>query len=143
VVVLPTLAYDRIDTALIVVHAAKPPSDSDWNRLMREPLVATKGCIVVAGATKLDAKKRRLLAENVKNLDIKVAVLVSSSVARGIVTALGWLVGGYRAFEMSELEQAAAYVGLPTARAADVQRVVRELQLELQNEGTKPEASGP
>lgn len=130
-VVLTTLAYERIDDFLIVVHSTETPSDSDWDRLMQEPLGELKGTIVVAGGTKLDARKRKVLAERVKDARIKVAVLVSSSVARGVVTALGWLVGGYRAFAMDELDGAGAFVGVPPSQRSEVERVARELRTKL------------
>jgi hypothetical protein len=139
VIVQATLAYTHIDDLYIVVHPAADPAPEHWTPMIDDVIGLRgrlTGCLVVAGNIKLDARQRSQLAEALRDQKIRVAVLISSPVSRGIVTALGWLVGGYRAFEMSRLEDAIDYLGISVARSDRVRVTVAEMRQRL-NEARK------
>ena len=133
-VVLSTLGFDELEQLLVIVHAPVPPSDADWEQMMqasRDALTRIKGCLVVAGESTLDANKRRGLAETLKGRNLKVAVMVASPLARGMVTALGWLVGGYRAFGMNDFDEAFDYMQVPVATRTKARSTVSDIQQSL------------
>jgi hypothetical protein len=139
VIVQATLAYTHIDDLYIVVHPSADPAPEHWTPMIDDVIRLRgrlTGCLVVAGNIKLDARQRSQLAEALRDQKIQVAVLISSPVTRGIVTALGWLVGGYRAFEMSRLEDAIDYLGISVARSDRVRATVAEMRQRL-NEARK------
>jgi hypothetical protein len=131
VVVLSTLGFDRTDDLFVIVHADDPPLDQDWQRMVEftcESLPHLRRGLVIAGNAKLDAAQRRSLAEALKGANVNVAVLVASPLARGAVTALGWLIGGYRAFDMHELDKAFSYLRISEAHQMRARRSIREIQ---------------
>jgi hypothetical protein len=131
VVVLSTLGFDEIDDLFLVVHGDETPFEQDWQRLVAatrdsRPRI-TRG-LIIAGRSKLDAGQRRSLAEALKTTKLNVAVLVASPLARGTVTALGWVLGGYRAFDMHELDKAFAYLQVSQAHQARTRRSIEEIR---------------
>ena len=133
-VVLATLGYEEFDQLLVIVHAPCPPSDADWDEMMKVTRVSVTRincCLVVAGHSTLDAQKRRGLADALKGRNLKVSVMVASPLARGMVTALGWLVGGYRAFDMNDFDKAFEYIRIPETTRVKARRVVDEIQKRL------------
>lgn len=133
-IVQATLAYTHIDDLYVVVHPTADPAPDHWTHMIEDVISLhgrLTGCLVVAGNVKLDARQRSQLADVLRGEKIQVAVLISSPVTRGIVTALGWLVGGYRAFEMSRLEDAMDHLGIPVGRRDRVRATVAEMRQRL------------
>lgn len=109
-----TLRFAAVDDVFLIVHAHVDPDPREWSRLMDESRANVhrlRRCLVSSADSKLTAKQRSDLGEFVKNHECNVAVLVDSAVTRGIVTALGWVTGKYRAFGSDDIEGAVAYLG--------------------------------
>ena len=109
-----TLKFTRIDDLLLIVHSPVDPDLEEWNTLMVESRTIVhpyRRCLVYSADVKLRAKQRSQLADVVNGLDLKVAVLADSAVTRGMVTALGWVTGKYRAFPLEGIEAAVTYLG--------------------------------
>jgi hypothetical protein len=58
--------------------------------------------LVLAGEVELTPRQRAQVAETL-DYPCKVAVMVSSPITRGMLTAIGWLTGKHRAFSMTDL----------------------------------------
>jgi len=119
-----TLRFALVEDLFLIVHAPVDPEPRDWSVLMAQSRASARGfrrCLVSSGDAKLTAKQRGELAAFVKGHECKVAVLLDSAVTRGMVTALGWVTGKYRAFGSEDIEGAAAYLGtqLDPARIRD------------------------
>jgi len=119
-----TLRFARLEDLLLIVHAPIDPDPREWNVLMAESRPKEHGirrCLVSSADAKLTAKQRGELADFLKHHDCRVAVLLDSAVTRGMVTALGWVTGKYRAFPSNDIEGALAYLDaqLDPARIRD------------------------
>jgi hypothetical protein len=119
-----TLKFTKIDDLLLIVHAPVNPDPHEWHALMKEGRAhghLYRRALVLSSNAMLHAKQRSELADFINGRDLKVAVLADSPVARGVVTALGWITGKYRAFPLDGVEAAVAYLGgnLDVARIRD------------------------
>jgi hypothetical protein len=119
-----TLRFAQIDDLFLIVHAHADPDPRDWALLMDESRTSARRfrrSLVSSGDAKLTPKQRSELAEFVRGHECKIAVLLDSAITRGMVTALGWVTGKYRAFDSNDIEGAAAYLGtqLEPARIRD------------------------
>jgi hypothetical protein len=128
-----TLRFTKVDDLLLVVHALVDPDPHEWSAMIAESRARAHGyrrVLVVASNVRLKASQRSELADFVNSNDVKVAVLVDSAVARGMVTALGWVTGKYRAFPTDDIEAAIAYLG-GHLDIAIVRDEVRSMQRDL------------
>jgi hypothetical protein len=106
------------DTVAIVVHGDQAPSDDDWEQYIRDVVAncrTLKGVLVYTGNSGPTAPQRARSSDAFREAgaEINTAIMTSSRLVRGIVTALTWAVGGkVKAFSTMEFNQAAAYLGL-------------------------------
>jgi hypothetical protein len=110
-----SLMFTILGDTLLVVHGPMDPEPEEWRELMaasRSTAQSYRRCLVLAGGVTLKAKQRSELADLVNTNGCRVAVLIDSAIARGMVTALGWVTGNkYRAFAMGAIDDAMAYLG--------------------------------
>ena len=128
-----TLRFSKIDDLLVIVHAPMDPDPGEWKTMIeacRARADSFRRCLVLASSVKLTPSQRGQLAHLVNRQDVKVAVLVDSAVSRGMVTALGWVTGKYRAFAEDGIESAVAYLG-GDLNAVRVRDEIRSMQTEL------------
>jgi hypothetical protein len=128
-----TLRFSKIDDLLLIVHAPVDPDPHEWSVMIQESRAHAFGYrrVLVFGANvRLKASQRSELADFVNSNHVKVAVLVDSAVARGMVTALGWVTGKYRAFPSDDIEAAIAYLG-GNLDIAKIRDEVRSIQRDL------------
>jgi hypothetical protein len=107
---------------MLVVHGDKPPSDAQWNAFvdcMHARAVETKRVphtLVLSTGGSPNARQRAISKERVSDLGDateRIAVLTSSAIVRGAVTALAWIVrNNFRAFAPSEMRAALLYLGV-------------------------------
>jgi len=126
-----TLRFALVEDLFLIVHAPVDPDPRDWSLLMLEShgsMHRVTRVLVSSADTKLTAKQRGELGDFIKNHECKVAVLVDSAVTRGIVTALGWITGKYRAFASEDIEGALEYLRSrpDSARIRDEIRLMRK-----------------
>ena len=71
------------------------------------------GFLVIAREATLTAKQRTEVAEVVNRRKLKGAVILTSAIQRGVVTAIGWLVGGdrLRSYAPKEMDAALEFLG--------------------------------
>jgi hypothetical protein len=128
-----TLRFAKMDDLLLIVHAPVDPDPREWRVMIEESRARAFGCrrvLVFGSNARLTASQRSELADFVKRQDVKVAVLVDSAMARGMVTALGWVTGKYRAFPSGDIEAAVAYLG-GNLDISSVREEVRSMQRDL------------
>ena len=155
-----TVAFAVVDDIFIVVHAAEPPSDVEWDRLLdaafalqgtheaARTLVSSEGgAPTTAQRHRMDQRIRALVANSTARG--RVAILGQSTFVRAVINASialeeGWfgrithgLRGGpassrvYRAFDPAELRQALAWLGGKPVREAEIARVLAALRDEV------------
>lgn len=116
------MAMCRQGRVLLGVHHQCPPTDEEWARwiaLALEPSAAGVRTLVESGGNSgPNAKQRKALAEALRGVDIRSAILTESLVVRGIVTAIAWLNVALRAFAPDQQHEAADYLGLDASERA-------------------------
>jgi len=123
------MRYDKTEHGFMVHVVFDSPSDGDWQKLLDYLLAhkdKLKGTMVfVHGDGGLTAKQRSGLAEVIKVMrpGFRSAVLTSSRVTRGILTALNWLTkkqDDSSAFPLDGFDDAAVFLsmGIPEKQAA-------------------------
>lgn len=141
-----TLAFSRMRDCLLYVGLDETPSDEDWAayleflRAHARPHRLNRA-LVVPQRSIPTARQRRLLAEVVARLPIRVAVLTDSLAARGVVTALSWFNPGYRCFGAAALEEALAFLGYRDEALGLVRRHALQLKAELRGGATRSNAT--
>jgi hypothetical protein len=128
-----TLRYASVDDIFLIVHAHVDPDPTEWNLLMEQSRASVRRyrrCLVSSADSKLTAKQRNDLGEFVKTNECNVAVLVDSALTRGMVTALGWVTGRYRAFNSDDVEGAVAYLESEVA-PAKIREEIRSMRKEM------------
>jgi hypothetical protein len=130
-------AVELFGSTLIVVQGTRAPHDAEWRESMvytRRILGSIRGQLVVSvggGPTPQQRKELLDLFANRPGGTPPTAVITSSVVARGIVTAFAWFVKDrIKAFGPEQFVQACAFVG--AREDADALRsVVERLQSTL------------
>lgn len=116
----------------IVVHTDEPPSDADWDACIddvSEHGEGIKGVLVYSTRTGPSASQRtKANAVYEKFGGMKMAIMASSRLVIGIVTAISWAVGNdVKAFATTDFEGAANYVGLNSEERLKARVVLRQL----------------
>ena len=138
---MKTLAYEKLGNCIVFVGGRHPFDNTEWDTYSHflETTFAEGAktdtkfvCIVLTEIGPTGAQRQRLndaLAPVFKTF--KTAVLTSSHLARGILTAMSWIYPVYRAFNSSELDDALAYLELDENLRPVVQKTVETLKGQL------------
>jgi DNA-binding LacI/PurR family transcriptional regulator len=111
------MALEMAGRTLVVVHGVTHPSDADWERyldaLRRNAAAIDSQLIVTDGGSPTSAQRKASLelASHWAQTP-PTAVVTSSVLARGAVTALSWFMKDrIRAFPPDEFDEACAFIG--------------------------------
>jgi hypothetical protein len=123
--------YSIVVDELTVGYMRGDMSDDEWVAMLdwgQLHAVGVTGTLTLNLDVKVSSKQRSLALESPSNKNLKrIALLTDSALARGSLTAFGWLVGAklrYKAYRPSEGEAALTWLGeqvrfdLARARAA-------------------------
>jgi hypothetical protein len=117
----PTMSIIDLPPVAVVVCGEVDPSAQDMTLSIGE-VEATKHrlCLVYAANVALTAHQRQQIATLVKKQDLRVAVMLGSSVTRGVVTALTWLTrqDHFRVFDLDSFSPALVHLGIAQSRHA-------------------------
>lgn len=131
---MATLAFGKVGNCLIYVGGSRDPSDADWDTYIRF-LRATstpdrpQRSLVISDSVP-NASQRAKLNEVVATAKagVKVAVVTTSPLGRGVTTALNWFSkDSYRAFAPANLDAAMQYLEVPQSQQAELLRTVQAL----------------
>jgi hypothetical protein len=97
-----TLRFGRIDTTMFVVHDERNPSPHDWSEWVRAYAIAARdhgvrGLLVISSGGGPNGRQRSEVVEGLIGAvgeaaeGIRTAICSDSRLARGIATAIGWL----------------------------------------------------
>lgn len=110
------MAMCRGGRLMVAVHSPVPPTDAEWARWVSLGLEAQTNAlrlfVETSGGGGPNAKQRRLLADNLQPLGMRCAIVTSSPIVRGIVTAVAWLNVDLRAFAPGDQDAAATFLQL-------------------------------
>ncbi|NUP05419.1 MAG: hypothetical protein HOW73_05090 [Polyangiaceae bacterium] len=132
------MRFEQFGDTVAMVHTADPPSDEEWDAYLASQrahwsarvLVFTEG----GGPTTL---QRGRLNDALAGRIVKTAVVSSSAVIRGIVTALSWFNPGIKSFLPNEASAALRYLGVAVEDQAGLMQKVTRLSKELKAGGLR------
>ncbi len=112
-----TFAFGQYDGRVLVIAMSKEnPCDDSWGQLLKfvdDNSWRTPRVVVFSDGGAPTASQRSSLGKIMKQYpETRGAVLVDSAIARGAVTALGWLYGNFTAFRRNGYDAACAYLEL-------------------------------
>ena len=137
--VRPNFAYGRVDRFIIVVHGETAPTDEVWkeyldytfnhatSRDIVRHLVITRGASPTSSQRKLHQERAAVLLDE-NPISVRAAIITPSTYARGIVTAISWIIDAPRAFAPKQLEDAMKYLDIPKEHLASIQTMVDTLE---------------
>ena len=139
-------AFELCGSTMVVVHGTRAPTDAEWREGLdytRTVVHAVRGQLVVsAGGGPTPHQRKNLHDLFSKRVDgtPPTAVVTSSAIARGIVTAFSWVVKDkIRAFPEKQFAEACAFAGADDTEA--VRRTVDRLKLRLTPSSVAPTES--
>ena len=113
---------------LVYVGGQAAPADNEWAAYARlaadlaqraQPEATLLSICVFVDDGAPDAKQRALLAEALRGVSVRAAVVTTSALARHMITVFSWLGADMRGFTPAELSEVASYLDLsaPELRA--------------------------
>jgi hypothetical protein len=127
-----TLAFAWCGDCSVYLSTANPPTDTDWAEYIKwckETPTGKSGkqkVLVFERGPGPNAAQRRMLHELLEDVDVRVAVVTASPIARGVMTALSWFAKKqvYRAFAPTDLSKAFEYLSLDAKTAVEVRAAI-------------------
>ncbi len=125
---------------LIVLSADVPMSDADWDGVVAAVAAspARRKSLVIAGRFGPNAKQRKRLADSFAGHPTTAAVMTSSAIALGIVTAMSLFVPSTKAFKPTDFEGAFRHLDVPPQDRGMLLRVISSLKAELGISASEP-----
>jgi hypothetical protein len=124
---------EKCDVA-IVVHTEQPPSDGEWDGWIEVCAKRTPnrlGFLIFSDGGGPSSVQRSKLSKIPELKMIPSAVVTSSAIGRGIVTAIAWLGTKVRAFAPANVRDALDYLKVPEELRSGVLREVASLRMRL------------
>ena len=129
--VFRTMACHDLGEVFLLVHGPMNPDPQEWATLLQDARKKRQPKhLVIAGEVELTPRQRAQVAETL-DYPCRAAVMLSSPITRGMVTAIGWLTGKHRAFSMTDLAGALAYLDVAPERYNEIRELIAELQRAL------------
>jgi hypothetical protein len=117
-----------LDDLVVTITRPGNSDDSVWKDFAKD--VETKKvtrCLGGAiGNAALTSVQRKIVADALKKNHVKVAAISEDRLVRGVITAVSWLGVDIKAFDWSQVREAAIYLDVPEAKIA---RAVETLML--------------
>lgn len=143
-----TLGYHRIGNLVILVHGDTPPAADEWDTyiafLGQQPAPKTRILVYSRGGSPDAVQRKKIVQVGQAHYGgiLPTAVMTDSPLARGAVTAITWLVTKNKmaAFPLTKLEEALAFLEIPSTMLAEVRATISRLESEM-NVPSKPRFS--
>jgi hypothetical protein len=127
--------YAMVGDVYIVVNGEVEGRAQEWEAHvsdLREKLPLIRGILAHSTGGAPDGRTRALLGSILGGAQFPVSVMTSSSLARGVVTALNWFLRNrIKAFAPRDFAGALTYLGVDARRGAAIERKVHDLRREL------------
>jgi hypothetical protein len=131
-----TIFAREVDGVRVAVHTAEDPCDDDWKLALewsrtkaREPAMIRY--LVLSEGGKPNARQRAEFSKVVGDHSIRTALVTGSVLARGAITAMSWFNADMRAFAPDNLDEAFAFLGIPSSQHDRFRSAIAELRAEM------------
>ena len=132
---MPNIVYGRVGDLAIMIAGPKPPLDMEWDRYvdfleaMGTPGPSSRTLAITAGGAPTNPQRARLEKRiGARRKGSKLAVVTSSTFARGVLNGWALVRPGYRAFAPEKLDEALRFLDVSPQSAREVEALVRELR---------------
>lgn len=126
------MLHAQFGGTMTMVHTADNPTDEEWDAMLGHFRARRAERVIVftdgGGPTTL---QRGRLNDALEGSAVKTAIVSSSQVIRGIVTALSWFNPGIKSFLPHQAPLALTYLGLATGEHEPLMQHVLKLSREL------------
>jgi hypothetical protein len=115
---MPTMVHDRSADLFVVIHPNRPPADNEWLAYLRSWSghdMSRMRTLVFTDGGGPSAAQRKLATEALGGKASLTAVVSSSPMVRGVVTALSWFNPKIKAFSPDEAHHAFEYLRIATS----------------------------
>jgi hypothetical protein len=125
----PSISWALYGNILIVVQRPGIPTDGDWIEYMLDASGTTfTGVLVIGEGSKLSPTQRVDVEQLVKQSGANSAVVTSSALTRGVVTALRWFGVPMKAFALWDLSGALDFLAVPAAERDELLATVEQVK---------------
>jgi hypothetical protein len=132
----PTLLYRSIGSLVLLVHAAVPPAADEWTEYVsaleavgrNHPEQVT--LLVIGESSGPSAAQREELKMRAPR-NIRTAVVTNSTIARTIVTILGWVTPSIQAFLPANIDGAFDHLSTPREARPEILKRVAALRVQV------------
>lgn len=135
---MANIVYGKLGRLAVMVAGRDNPSDTEWDRYvdfleaLRTPGPVARTLAITEGGAPSSAQRVRLEKRiGEARRGSKLAVVTSSTFARGVLNAWALVRPGYRAFAPERLDEALQFLDVSPLDIRDVKDVIAELQAEL------------
>lgn len=138
-----SMAYDSINSFVVVVHTKAPPTDEEWDEYIEfnrangvERGVITRYLVVTEGGAPTAAQRKLFhdavtpLLQKYPNV-LRTAVVTPSTFVRGVMSALSLVNPIFRGFSPNEINDAYEYLSVPSVYRGDLEELVATLRASL------------
>jgi hypothetical protein len=139
---MKTLSFAQVRDCLILVCTAASPAASEWDEYLEFMRVYTRSTqaprvVVVTQGWVPDPRQRQTLEQvNGSSYDrAKIAVVTSSTFARGVIAAIQRMHPTYKVFAPEAIDEAFVYIDLPRGHFDEAKRRIVGMAAEV---GVKP-----
>jgi hypothetical protein len=113
VVIRETLAFEYVNEMLLLIHTTEEPSDEDWDAMVKHAYAqkTLRGTVVLSPGAKPKPTMRSDIRSLHDHFGTKTAVITTSVVSKGVMTALSWFNVPIKGFSPDQIPEALAYLG--------------------------------
>jgi hypothetical protein len=132
-----SIAFDKTATCIVVANTKDAPADSEWDEFLAfigRHLKAggpPHGLAWSEGGGPSTLQRERLLRLLHTAPDVRIGVVTTSVVVRGITSALSWFHKETKTFAPKDLWAATRFLGLPEGEAKQALGLVEQLRHRL------------
>ena len=131
---MKNMLMSTVDRVLLVAHGEQPPTDEEWAAFMSG--FANHGVddalvLVWTEGAAPNVSQRRELTDLLAGRAVPIAVLSSSTLVRGVATAISWFNRKVRVFAPHDADAAITFLGVGAPHAAKVREELESLRAKL------------
>jgi hypothetical protein len=128
------VAFKLVDNVIVAAYGRNSPTDEEarqmaefFRKIIDQPNLKSLSYTEGGAPT---ATQRKLMQEVMKDRELLAAVVTSSALVRGIVTAVSWFNRQMKAFSPLEERKAFEHLGIPESQFERFKSEARSLQQE-------------
>ncbi len=136
---MPNMTFKFLPSAsggglMLVAHTPRPPRDAEWEPYYEEMVKHDPGQLlhlVFTDGGGPSAAQRKRVNEYLQGRASRASVITTSTMVRGVVTALGWFNSQIKTYAPKDLEAALKHLDMSVDEAPRLRPEIQRLRREL------------